>query len=121
MRHSCLLPTAALASVLLLSCNEPVGVTDPMQAATSSLPNQVDRFETPLVITFASGDPDIAALVGVSLEDFPAFCAGAEPEAVAEAMIVTHPDQAGGHVRARPYQRPGRKRSRLAGRHRPWR
>jgi hypothetical protein len=96
MRHSCLLPTAALASVLLLSCNEPVGVTDSMQAATPSLKAQVDRFETPLVISFAQESPPIAALVGVSLENFTAFCAGAEPEAVADAMIVTHPTKQGG-------------------------
>jgi hypothetical protein len=119
MRHSCLLPTAALASVLLLSCNEPVGVADQMQAATPSLPHQLDRFETPLVISFAQESPPIAALVGVSLEDFPAVCAGAEPEAVAQAMIVTHPTQQGGTSEVR-LTRGTDIGARLAGGYRPW-
>jgi hypothetical protein len=96
MRHSSLLPTAALASALLLGCSDQPGGTDPNPDATPSLKAEISRFETPLIISFASGDPDIAALVGVSLEHFPALCAGAEPEAVAETMIVTHPSRQGG-------------------------
>jgi hypothetical protein len=96
MRHSSLLPTAALASALLLGCGDQLGVTDPVRAVTPSLKAQVDRFETPLAIFFGQEAPPIAVHLGVSPEDFPAFCAGAEPEAVAEAMIVTHPTKQGG-------------------------
>jgi hypothetical protein len=90
------LRTAALASALTLGCGDQPSVTDPVRDVTPSLKAEVSRFQTPLVLGFASDVPAIAALVGVSLEDFPAFCAGAEPEAVADAMIVTHPTQQGG-------------------------
>jgi hypothetical protein len=90
-------PIVALAGAFAFGCtSDNPGVTDPTRAVGPSLKAQVERFETPLIIGFASGDPDIATLVGVSLEDFPAFCAGAEPEAVAETMIVTHPSKQGG-------------------------
>jgi len=94
MRHSSLLPKAALASALLLGCSDQPGGTDPNPDATPPLMAEISRVETPLVIDYAVGE--FTALVGVSLEHFPALCAGAEPEAVAETMIVTHPSSHGG-------------------------
>ena len=96
MHRSLLLSTAALAGALGLGCGDHPGVTDPDRDAAPSFAAEISRFETPLVITFGQEAPPIAAVVGVSLEDFPAVCAGAEPEAVAQAMIVTHPTQQGG-------------------------
>jgi hypothetical protein len=96
MRHPLLSPGAVLAGALVLGCGDHPGVTDPDRDAAPSFAAEISRFETPLVISFAQESPPIAALVGVSLEDFPAVCAGAEPEAVADAMIVTHPTQQGG-------------------------
>jgi len=94
MRHSSLLPKAALASALLLGCSDQPGGTDPNPDATPPLMAEISRVETPLVIDYAV--EEFTALVGVSLEHFPALCAGAEPEAVAETMIVTHPSSHGG-------------------------
>jgi hypothetical protein len=95
--RSFLLSTAALGGALALGCGDQPGVTDPDPNAAPSFNAEISRFEQPLIVFFGLGGPDpIAAHLGVSLEDFPAFCDGAEPEAVADAMIVTHPTSQGG-------------------------
>jgi hypothetical protein len=97
MHPSSPLPMVALASALLFACSsDDQGVTDPVRAVDPSLEAQVDRIETPLIITHGQEEPPLVALVGVSLENFPAVCAGAEPEAVAELTIITHPTKQGG-------------------------
>ncbi len=96
MRRSFLLSTVALAGALALGCGDQPDVTDPAPNAAPSFGATISRFEQPLIVFFGQAEPPIAAHLGVSLEDFPAFCAGAEPESVADAMIVTHPTQQGG-------------------------
>jgi hypothetical protein len=96
MRRSFLLSTVALAGVLALGCGDQPGVTDPDRDFAPSLGAEISRFVQPFIFFFGQEAPPIAAHFGVSLEDFPAFCEGAEPEAVADAMIVTHPTQQGG-------------------------
>ena len=95
--HRHLFAATALAGALTLGCGDQSAVTDPDSEFAPSLAAAVDRFVQPLVVFFGLGGPEpIAAHLGVSAEDFPAFCEGAEPEAVADAMIVTHPTKQGG-------------------------
>jgi hypothetical protein len=96
MRRSFLLSTVTLAGALALGCGDQPGVTDPDRDFAPSFGAEISRFVQPLIVFFGQADPPLAVHLGVSLEDFPAFCAGAEPEAVADAMIVTHPTQQGG-------------------------
>lgn len=68
---------------------------------TPDLKAEIDRFEQIFVISLNSGDPDITSLFGVSPEELPAFCAGAELHEVVEGVSVTHPTRDGlsEHVR----------------------
>lgn len=96
MRPSLLLPLTVLAGALVLGCDDPPSVTDPVRDATPSFKAEVSRFEAPQIISIASANPDIAAVIGVGLEEFPAVCAGAQPQELADWMVVTHPSKQGG-------------------------
>jgi hypothetical protein len=96
MRRSFLLTTAALAGGLALGCGDQPSITDSDPNLSPSFQAEISRFEQPLLVFFGQADPPLAVHLGVSLEDFPAFCAGADPELVADAMIVTHPTKQGG-------------------------
>jgi hypothetical protein len=88
------LTAAALAFALVLGCSDRPGVTDPDDRAAPSF--DVSRFEQPEIIFFGQEQPPIAALLGVTAEEFPAFCASTlEPQLMANTMIVTHPTKQG--------------------------
>ena len=38
----------------------------------------------------------LVAIIGVSFEEFPDFCAGAAPQDLVDCLIVTHPSKQGG-------------------------
>jgi len=89
------LAAAAPAFALVFGCSDHPGVTDPDHRAAPSF--DVSRFEQPLITFFGQETPPIAALLGVTAEEFPAFCASTlEPQVVANTMIVTHPTKQGG-------------------------
>ena len=90
------LPAAAIATAFVFGCGDGTDVSAPTPGAGPAISAQVDRFEQPLIISFGSEDPPITAIVGVSCDDFPAFCAGADPQLVAHTMVVTHPTAHGG-------------------------
>jgi hypothetical protein len=102
MRHSLLLPTAVLTGALGMGCSDQSGVTNPDPGVTNrydgtlASATEILRFEAPVVIFHGQEDPPLAAIIGVSLEEFPDFCAGAEPQEVADWLIVTHPSKQGG-------------------------
>ena len=76
-----LLPTAALACALSLGCGDHRGVTDADPDAAPSFKAETNEFDTPFTIFHGlGGDQPVAALLGVSLEEFPAVCAGAESQ-----------------------------------------
>ena len=96
MRRSSFLPTTALASALLLGCSDqPVG-TDPKPDATPPLMAAVSRVEAPLSIFFGQEAPPLAAVLGVTVEELPAWCAGTFEGQPVTTMTVTHPTQQGG-------------------------
>jgi hypothetical protein len=102
MRHSLLLPAAVLAAALGIGCGEQSGVTNPDPVGshpyngTLSNTTEIQRFEDFLVISQAQADPPLVALVGVGLEEFPDFCAGAAPQELSNFLIITHPSKQGG-------------------------
>jgi hypothetical protein len=92
-----------LAGALGIGCSDQSGVTNPDPGGinpydgTLSSATEILRFEQPLLIFFGQAAPPIAALLGVTAEEFPAFCADIlEPQLVANTMIVTHPTKQGG-------------------------
>ena len=95
MLRSFLLPMAALASASVLACADHANLTDPARDAMPPFAGEVTRFEQPVVFFFGlgAGDESVAALFGVGLEEFPAVCAGAAPQELADWMVVTHPTQ----------------------------
>jgi len=96
MRRSSFLSTTALASALLLGCSDqPVG-TDPKPDATPPLMAAVSRVEAPLSIFFGQEAPPLAAVLGVTVEELPAWCAGTFEGQPVTTMTVTHPTQQGG-------------------------
>jgi hypothetical protein len=96
MRRSLLLSTAALAGALGLGCDDRPGINDPSTGAAPSFGAEITRTEQPFIFDQANGE--ILALFGVSFEELPAFCAGADPQELADAMIVSHPTRDGGTV-----------------------
>jgi hypothetical protein len=102
MRHSLLLPTAVLAGALGIGCSDQSGVTNPDPGGinpydgTLSNATEILRFEAPVIIFQGQSDPPIAAVIGVGLEEFPDVCADAEPQDLADWLIVTHPSKQGG-------------------------
>lgn len=97
MRHFSPLPTAALASALLLGCSDQPGVTDPAPPAPS-LDAEITQTEQPFLFSIASADPDFTVIIGLSFEELPAFCAGAAPEDLVSTVTVTHSTRDGGTV-----------------------
>lgn len=113
MRRSFLLSKAALACALALGCADQSGVTNTDPAVISSydgtLSNatEIQRFEDFLIISQAQADPPLVALVGVGLEEFPDFCAGAAPQELSNFLIITHPSKQGGtsaHVQVKNHE-----------------
>jgi hypothetical protein len=100
MYRSFLLSTAACG--LVLGCSDQSGVTnhDPggisSYDGTLSNATEIQRFEDFLIISQAQADPPLVALVGVGLEEFPDFCAGAAPQELSNFLIITHPSKQGG-------------------------
>jgi hypothetical protein len=100
MYRSFLLSTAACG--LVLGCSDQSGVTnhDPggisSYDGTLSNATEIQRFEDLLIISQAQADPPLVALVGVGLEEFPDFCAGAAPQELSNFLIITHPSKQGG-------------------------
>jgi hypothetical protein len=101
MRHALLLPAAMLAGALGIGCSDQSGVTNPDPGGISSydgtLSNatEIQRFEDFLIISQAQADPPLVALVGVGLEEFPDFCAGAAPQELSDWLVITHPTREG--------------------------
>jgi hypothetical protein len=115
MRHALLLPAAVLAGALGIGCSDQSGVTNPDPGGinrydgTLSDATEILRFEAPVVYFQGQDDPPLAAIIGVSFEEFPDFCAGAEPQEVADWLIVTHPSKQGGtsaHVQVKDNELP---------------
>ena len=114
MRHSLLFPTAVLAGILGLGCSDQSGVTTPDTGVnpfggTLSNATEILRFEAPIIIFHGQEFPPLAAVVGVGLEEFSDVCAGAEPQHLADWLIVTHPSKQGGtsaHVQVKDNELP---------------
>jgi hypothetical protein len=98
MRRSLLLPMVSLAGAFALGCADRPGLTDSAPDAAPFVAAEVDRFEQPVVFSFGlgAGDESVVALIGVGFEEFPAVCAGAAPQELADWMVVTHPSKQGG-------------------------
>ena len=91
MRRSSLLPTAALASALLLACSDQPGGTGPKPDATPTAPRSVERTIEHLGIGF--GDDHYLVILGGTAENWAAFCAtGAENWDAWTVLTVTRPD-----------------------------
>lgn len=89
------LAVGTISFALLTSCSDRPGVTDPNRRAAPAF--DVSRFEQPLIIFHGQASPPLAVFLGVTAEEFPAFCADIlEADVVANTMIVTHPTKQGG-------------------------
>ena len=101
MRHSLLLPTAVLAGALRIGCSDQSGAPMPIPAASAPMtalyPMRLRSNDSKISYNFqAQADPPLVALVGVGLEEFPDFCAGAAPQELSDFLIITHPSKQGG-------------------------
>jgi len=92
MRRSLMLPAAALVGTLVLACDDHPGVLDPASGIAPSAKPEI--IQQPLVINFGNGE--FTFFSGVSLEDLPAVCAGADVTEFAEVLLITHPSKQGG-------------------------
>jgi hypothetical protein len=92
MRRSLMLPAAALVGMLVFACDDHPGVLDPASGIAPSAKPEI--IQQPLVINFGNGE--VTFFSGVSLEDLPAVCAGADVSEFAEVLLITHPSKQGG-------------------------
>jgi hypothetical protein len=90
-----LFPTGVLASALALGCGNRPGVTDPATSAEPSFGAVVTRSEAPFPVAVIDIEQGLTAVFGVSLEEVPAVCAGAEFQELSKVLIVSHPTRGG--------------------------
>ena len=95
MRRFLLVPAGALASALALGCGDRPGVTEPATSAGPSFGAAVTRSDRPFPVAVIDIEQGLTAVFGLTVEEVPAVCAGAEFQELSNVLLVSHPTHGG--------------------------